>query len=93
MNEPARPTSTLAITSFVSGILGWTLLPLLGSIVAVVTGHMARAEIRRDGGRLGGDGFAVAGLVLGWLSIAAVIVGLAVLLVFFGGVAWLAAVQ
>jgi hypothetical protein len=93
MNEPVPSTSPLAIASLVSGILGWTLLPVLGSIVAVVTGHMARAEIRRAGGRLGGDGLAVAGLVLGWLSIATVIVGIAVLLVFFGGVAWLAAVQ
>lgn len=91
MNEPVRPTSPLAIASLVSGILGWTLLPLLGSIVAVVTGHMARAEIRRAGGRLSGDGLAIAGLVLGWLALAMAVVGVAMLLVLFGGIAWLAA--
>jgi hypothetical protein len=37
-------------------------------IPAVVLGHMARAEIRRTGEQ--GDGLAVAGLVLGWLSTA-----------------------
>ena len=45
--NPARTTSSLAIASLVSGILGWTLLPVLGTLVAIVTGHMARAEIRR----------------------------------------------
>lgn len=33
----------------------------------MILGHKARAEIRRSGER--GDGQAVAGLVLGWLSI------------------------
>jgi hypothetical protein len=93
MNQPVHPTSPLAITSLVSGVLGWTLLPLLGSLVAGVTGHMARSEIRRAGGSLGGDGLAIAGLVLGWLALAFAVLGIAMLLAFFGGVAWLAAVQ
>ena len=66
--NPARTTSSLAIASLVSGILGWTLLPVLGTLVAIVTGHMARAEIRRSGGALEGDGLAIGGLILGWLS-------------------------
>ena len=60
--NPARTTSSLAIASLVSGILGWTLLPVLGTLVAIVTGHMARAEIRRSGGALEGDGLAIGGL-------------------------------
>jgi hypothetical protein len=87
MNVPVRTTSSLAIVSLVSGILGWTLLPLVASLVAIVTGHMARAEIRRNPDTLDGDGFAVAGLVLGWASV--VLAALVVLLVvlFFGGIA------
>lgn len=65
----APKTSTLAIVSLVAGIAGWTILPLIGSIVAIVTGHMAKAEIREQVGSLGGDGLATAGLVLGYLSI------------------------
>ena len=84
-----RKTSNLAITSLVSGILGWTLLPLLGAIVAVITGHMARSEIRKSNGELDGDGLAVAGLVLGWLSLALVVVGVFILFAFLGGIAWL----
>ena len=84
-----RQTSALAITSLVSGILGWTLLPFLGSIAAVICGHMARAEIRRDP-NIEGDGMAVAGLVLGWVSIALGVLTLVLVIVailFFGGLA------
>ena len=42
MNAMPRQTSTLAIISLVSGLRGWTVLPFLGSIVAVICGHMAR---------------------------------------------------
>lgn len=63
-------TSTLAIISLVAGIAGWTVLPLIGSIVAIITGHMAKSEIREQAGQLTGDGLATAGLVLGYLSIA-----------------------
>ena len=89
MNQ-ARTTSSLAIASLVSGILGWTLLPFIGTIVAIVTGHMARGEIRRSGGALDGDGLAVGGLILGWLSALLWIVGIAVIFLFLGGMAWLA---
>ena len=88
MNSPARLTSTLAIASLISGILGWTLVPLLGSIVAIVTGHLARAEIRRDPS-LAGDSLAIIGLVLGWVAVLGVLLGIAVLFLFLGGLAFL----
>lgn len=62
-------TSTLAIVSLIAGITGWTILPLLGSIVAVITGHMAKNEIRTSAGALEGDGFATAGLIMGYISL------------------------
>ena len=92
MNVPAaRPTSTTAIISLVSGILGWTLLPFLGSIVAIICGHMARAEIRRSNGNIAGDGLAVGGLVLGWLSVALGVLSVLAIVLFFGGFAVLLA--
>jgi hypothetical protein len=42
---------------------------LVGSIVAVITGHMARREIDESGGTVEGSGFATAGLILGYLSL------------------------
>jgi hypothetical protein len=76
---PAKPTSTMAIVSLVAGITGWTILPFLGAIVAIITGHMAKNEIKKSAGTLGGNGMATAGLVLGYLSIA---LGICLLCVF-----------
>ena len=86
-----RQTSTYAIISLVAGILGWTLLPVLGSLGAIIFGHMARAEIRRSAGTIGGDGLAIGGLVLGWLNVASVIALIVVAVMFLGGLAGLVA--
>ena len=84
-----RQTSTLAVVSLIFGILGWILIPWIGSLVAIVTGHLARGEIRRSPGALDGDGMAVAGLVLGYAMFALTLLGLVLLLLFFGGLATL----
>ena len=86
-----RRNSTLAIISLVSGILGWTVVPLLGTLAAIITGHMARAEIRRSDGTLEGDTLAQVGLVLGWTQVVVAVIGIAVLILFFGGLAFFAA--
>lgn len=61
---PAR-TNGKAVGAFVCGLL---CVPTMGftGIPALVLGHTARAEIRRTGEP--GDGFALTGVVLGWLS-------------------------
>ena len=45
--------SNTAIISLIAGITGLTVFPIIGSIIAVILGHMAKAEIRRsaDAGR------------------------------------------
>lgn len=88
MNVPVRQSSTLALISLIAGILGWTLAPFLGSVVAVITGHMARKEIRLNPA-LEGSGFATAGLILGWIALAFWILGVLLFVLFFGGLAWL----
>ena len=88
MNVPVRQTSTLAVISLVAGILGWTLLPFLGSLVAIVTGHMARKEIRQNAA-FDGDAMAVIGLVLGWVAVIGTILAILAFVLFFGGLAWL----
>lgn len=83
----AKPNSNLALASLILGILGWTILPTLGSIGAIITGHMAKNEIKGSMGALGGDGMATAGLVLGYANIAiGVCVCLAVLAMLALGV-------
>ena len=87
----SRQTSTTAIVSLVSGLLGWTLLPLIGSLVAIVTGHIARAGIRRNPETTEGDGLAIAGLLLGYAAVAIAVASVIALIVFFGGLAALIA--
>ena len=65
-----KPNSNMALASLILGILGWTLMPGLASIAAIVTGHMAKKEIKESMGQLGGDGMAIAGLVMGYASVA-----------------------
>lgn len=78
-----QPSSSMAVISLISGVLGLTLLPVIGSIAAVITGPIARREIRQSGGALGGDGLATAGMVLGWIGIGLTVVGLCVVGVVF----------
>ena len=84
-NAPAAvagpPNSTAAVVSLVFGILTWVMLPVIGPIVAVVAGHMARAEIRRSNGQIGGGGMALAGLVLGYLQIALLVLAICAIVV------------
>ncbi len=86
-----KTTSPLAIISLVSGILGWVPLPIIASIVAIITGHMARAAIRRQPDQLDGDGLALAGLILGWSSVIVSLLFIAAVILFFGGLAALLA--
>lgn len=51
------------------GILGIVSCQVLG-IAAIIVGHQATEEIAASGGRLGGDGLAKAGVILGWVSVA-----------------------
>ncbi|MFJ5308665.1 DUF1707 and DUF4190 domain-containing protein [Streptomyces sp. NPDC088350] len=60
------PTNGKAVGALVCGLLTVFTAGLTG-IPAVVLGHTARAEIRQTDE--GGDGFALTGLVFGWLAI------------------------
>jgi len=93
--HPTHATSTpttngFAVTALILGILGWTMLPVLGSVGAIVFGHMARGQIRRSHGVQDGDGLALAGLILGWVSVGLALLVVAALIFFFGGLAVLA---
>ena len=79
----APPNSTMAVVSLISGILGWFVLPLIASLVAVVTGHMAKKEIRESGGRVGGDGLATAGLIMGYSSLVLWRLGVCCIIILF----------
>jgi hypothetical protein len=85
--QPYQPAplqnSTTAIVSLIAGIAGLTVFPVIGSIVAVILGHMAKGEIARSGGALGGGGAATVGLVLGYVGIGLTVLGLCGVGLFF----------
>jgi hypothetical protein len=72
---PVVPNSNMAIISLIAGVLAWVALPLIGALVAVICGHLARKEISESGGRLTGQGLALAGLILGYVQLALALFG------------------
>ena len=79
----APKTNTLAIVSFVSS--------LLIGLVGIITGHIALGQIRARGEL--GRGFAIAGLIIGYISTAVVVILVALAIIFASAlVAFLVAV-
>jgi hypothetical protein len=86
------PTSTLALVSLIAGILGFFMLPVIGSVVAIFTGYSARKETRAVPPTASGDGLATAGIVMGYIQIGLAVVGLCCLIAYFvfivGAIGW-----
>jgi uncharacterized membrane protein len=59
----------MAVASMVLGIVGLVMIPVIGPILALVFGYVAKGSIDRSGGREGGRGMAVAGIVLGYVGL------------------------
>ena len=71
--------ASAAIASVVLGILSVLALFVTG-IPAILAGHLARNKIRRSGGAYSGDGLAVAGLIMGYVTTAVSILWIVLLL-------------
>jgi hypothetical protein len=67
-------TCRLAIASLVLGLLGMNLLLFVGSVAAVICGHVALKQISQNPRTLTGRGMALLGLILGYVAIAVGIV-------------------
>ena len=59
-----------AIGSLICGVLSMTPFWILAGIPAIILGHISRSSIRKSMGRLKGEGMALAGLILGYISVA-----------------------
>ncbi len=64
---PAVETSKMAIASLALSFFSVLFAP---GVLAVILGHLSRAEIKKSGGRLKGAGLALAGLVVGYVGMA-----------------------
>ncbi len=70
--QPPR-TDGGAIASMVLGIASIALcLTFLAGIPAIILGHISRSKIKKSMGRLQGDGLALTGLILGYISLLAI---------------------
>jgi type IV pilus assembly protein PilA len=65
-----QETDGKAVGSLVLGILAIVPLSIFAGIPAVVLGHISRSSIRESRGRLSGSGMALAGLIMGYISLA-----------------------
>jgi hypothetical protein len=66
--KPAIRTDRLAIASFILSLSAFATGPL-GSIPAIICGHISRSRIRKSDS-LAGRGLATAGLVIGYIGLA-----------------------
>jgi hypothetical protein len=65
-----KKTSGMAIASMVSGICTYVLCAsIVTGIPAIILGHLALGRIKQSRGGLSGKGMAIAGLVMGYLSV------------------------
>lgn len=65
-----QTTNGLSVASLVLGIV-WVFG--IGSILAVIFGFVARKQIKDSGGRQSGSGMALAGIILGFVGVASLI--------------------
>ena len=66
-------TDGKATASLVLGILSLLCFGLLTGLPAIILGHISRGNIAQSRGRLRGEGMALAGLILGYVSIVSTI--------------------
>ncbi|GAA5204288.1 DUF4190 domain-containing protein [Microbacterium jejuense] len=76
---PAK-TNTLAIVSLIASIASFVILPLVGSIVGVITGHMSLKQLKTSGEQ--GRGMALAGTIVGWVGLGLTILGVLLAVLF-----------
>ena len=69
----------MAIAAMVCGIAQFFGFWLLGTIPAIVLGHIARRQIRQTGEQ--GDGMALAGLILGYVGLGLSVIAVTLLVV------------
>jgi hypothetical protein len=75
----------MALASFITSVAGLVLtlavgITILACPVGAVLGHVSRRRIAQTG--LRGDGFALAGIVIGWIGTALLVIGIVALLLW-----------
>jgi predicted membrane protein len=78
----AKRTSGWSITSLVFGILAWFCIPFVAAILAIVFGVLGKKDVKRGEGKVTGSGMATAGIVLGIVNLAILVIFAAIYIPF-----------
>lgn len=71
-----KKTSIMAMVSLGTSIAAFFIIPVLGSVIGVITGNMAKKEIQGSGGAIAGENLAKLGVTIGWVGIALDVIGI-----------------
>ena len=66
--------------SLVSSLIGIFIIPLLGSLAGIITGHISLGQVKKTGEQ--GRGLALAGTIIGYVGLGFIVIGLIVFLAF-----------
>jgi hypothetical protein len=80
----AVPTNGMAVASLILGIAGLTVVPTIGSVLALILGYMARRDIRQRPTETTGEGLATAGVVMGWIGVVVMVLAVCGIIALFG---------
>lgn len=80
---PPAERSTKALIALVSGILNLVLCGGVISLVPIICGHLALGDIKNSGGEREGRGFALAGLIMGYVGLIVLVVTIFIAIAFF----------
>jgi len=81
MTTTEKKTTGVAIASLILGILGLMCLGPLGSIPAIICGHIGLSAVKKNPETLQGGGMALAGLIMGYIQIVLLILFFAIILI------------
>jgi len=86
----SKKTNTLAVLSLVMSICGLSqIMPIAGSLAAIIMGHIARAQIANDPTQ-DGDGWALSGLIIGYCGMFLTCTGILAFVAVYGAIAVIA---
>lgn len=81
--DQAGTGTTINPLAIVSLVLSLVWVGGLASLAGIITGVMARRQIRQSGGRETGDGAALAGIIIGGVGVALTLVAIIAMIAFF----------
>ena len=66
----------MAVVSLITGLSFFFGIPIIGSLIAIITGNSAMKEIKNSNGMVIGENFARIGIITGWFGIGVWVLGL-----------------